>query len=434
MHAASQTRRAAAAGGRSGQRHVGGACSCRRRGSRPRARCCCRSAPNRRSPNWRARKRPRRSRPKSPRPGSGRAVRPQRRRHRRPADSGDGVLIPVPLLTSLWAGAVTARGVPLRRRQSDGRGPSSTAGWVGLRLGACRPTAAAPAAHTNVQLAHSLASTVVSLYGLLTDPLTGLPGRNELHGALRLDLHRARRRRLPCALRARQSDRARVGQRAARPARRRRRGARGRAGAAVAAAPLRRADALRRCDLRVAARQRRARRGPAGRRTGPQPHRRPRASSTTRCGCAAPWASWRARPPRPRRSTRSICCAAPTKRWPRRGSRAARRVVVWRDDATGADAPATDRLFGIFTGAPTRTTATWGCCGTCCRSSRARAAAPSSPQQVVERLRDAAAVRSASGCSCSDEAGLRLLVGQQRGSDGSRWRWAPATSPRPSGR
>ena len=24
--------------------------------------------------------------------------------------------------------------------------------------------------------------------------------------------------------------------------------------------------------------------------------------------------------------------------------------MVWRDDATGADAPATDRLFGIFTG------------------------------------------------------------------------------------
>ena len=117
------------------------------------------------------------------------------------SQSGDGVLIPVPLLTSLWAGAVTPGTSSPRRRQSDGRGPSSTAGWVGLRLATPaegHPTA--PAARANVQLAHSIASTVVSLYGLLTDPLTGLPGRNELHGALRLDLHRARRRRLPCAL------------------------------------------------------------------------------------------------------------------------------------------------------------------------------------------------------------------------------------------
>ncbi len=117
------------------------------------------------------------------------------------SQSGDGVLIPVPLLTSLWAGAVTPGASSPRRRQSDGRGPSSTAGWVGLRLGGLADGhASAPAARANVQLAHSIASTVVSLYGLLTDPLTGLPGRNELHGALRLDLHRARRRRLPCAL------------------------------------------------------------------------------------------------------------------------------------------------------------------------------------------------------------------------------------------
>ncbi len=50
------------------------------------------------------------------------------------SQSGDGVLIPVPLLTSLWAGAVTPGTSSPRRRQSDGRGPSSTAGWVGLRL------------------------------------------------------------------------------------------------------------------------------------------------------------------------------------------------------------------------------------------------------------------------------------------------------------
>ena len=43
--------------------------------------------------------------------------------------SGDGVLIPVPLLTSLWAGAVAPGPTSPQRRQSDGRGPSSTAGW-----------------------------------------------------------------------------------------------------------------------------------------------------------------------------------------------------------------------------------------------------------------------------------------------------------------
>ena len=64
-------------------------------------------------------------------------------------------------------------------------------------------------------------------------------------------------------------------------------------------------------------------------------------------------------------------------------------------------------------GAPTRTTGTWACCGTCCRCSRAPAAAPSSPST------------SSTGCArccgptrvglfITDDAGPRLLVGQQR--------------------
>ena len=114
--------------------------------------------------------------------------------------SGDGVLIAAPLLTSLWAG-VSAAMTPsggLRRRTLDQRRMAPAAGWIALRL----PPASDAAAHTaaTVSLAHALASTIVSVYSVLTDPLTGLPGRHELMGVLRADLDRARRRRLPTAL------------------------------------------------------------------------------------------------------------------------------------------------------------------------------------------------------------------------------------------
>ena len=189
--------------------------------------------------------------------------------------SGDGMLIPVPLLTSLWAGAVTPRAGTPRRRQSDGRGDAATAGWVGLRF-APSTDASAVANKSNIQLAHSLASTVVSLYGLLTDPLTGLPGRNELHGALRLDLQRARRHRLPCALVlvnpigldwVNSAHGRRAGDGVVREV------------VQVLQSLLRRSDvldALRRRYLRAAARQRGPARCHAGRRTGAQPGRRPR--------------------------------------------------------------------------------------------------------------------------------------------------------------
>ena len=116
--------------------------------------------------------------------------------------SGDGVLIAAPLLTSLWAGAAAAAtGTPaggLRRRTVDQRRMAPAAGWIALRL---PPAAGGPAsASAAIALAHALASTIVSVYSVLTDPLTGLPGRHELMGVLRADLDRSRRRRLPCAL------------------------------------------------------------------------------------------------------------------------------------------------------------------------------------------------------------------------------------------
>ena len=287
---------------------------------------------------------------------------------------GDGVLIPVPLLTSLWAGVSPPGAASLRRRKSDGRGPNSTAGWVGLRL--ALDQAGAPAARTNVQLAHSLASTVVSLYGLLTDPLTGLPGRNELHGALRLDLFRARRRRLPCALLlvnpiGLEWVNAHHGRRA---------------GDAVVRevvqrlqSLLRRSDVLMRyggaishCRSAMAIAPARCWSPNGFAATSPGAR-----SSTTRCRCAARWGWWQPRPPTPRRWNRWICSAGRMKRWPPRGSRAAR--PSW-SGATTPPAPMPRPPIASSAsspGAPTRTTATWVCSGTCCGSCR-RPAGPRS--------------------------------------------------------
>ena len=114
-----------------------------------------------------------------------------------PSASGDGYLVAVPLLTSLWAGGVTREAAGLRhpqRRSEDQRQASPVAGWIGLRL----PTP--PSAGEVTTCAHALASTIVCVYSVLTDPLTGLPGRHELQGVLRADLERTRRRRVPCSL------------------------------------------------------------------------------------------------------------------------------------------------------------------------------------------------------------------------------------------
>ncbi len=112
---------------------------------------------------------------------------------------GHGVLIAAPLLTSLWAGAgASVSSVDhARRRSADERRLSPAAGWVALSM---PPPAATSGTGSMISVAHALASTIVSVYSVLTDPLTGLPGRHELMGVLRADLDRARRRRLPFAL------------------------------------------------------------------------------------------------------------------------------------------------------------------------------------------------------------------------------------------
>ncbi|MGE0816001.1 MAG: sigma 54-interacting transcriptional regulator [Vicinamibacterales bacterium] len=114
--------------------------------------------------------------------------------------SGEGVLIAAPLLTSLWAGvgAAAAPGGFAQRRSADHRRMAPAAGWVALRMPP--PLVSALGGGAMVAVAHALASTIVCVYSVLTDPLTGLPGRHELMGVLRTDLDRARRRRLPCAL------------------------------------------------------------------------------------------------------------------------------------------------------------------------------------------------------------------------------------------
>jgi hydrogenase-4 transcriptional activator len=114
-----------------------------------------------------------------------------------PSRGGHGLLVAAPLLTSLWAGAGSPGAPPTaRRRRTDAPRQSPAAGWVGLRM----PMPPGGSAGSMMAVAHALASTIVGVYSVLTDPLTGLPGRHELTGVLRADLAHARRRRLPCAL------------------------------------------------------------------------------------------------------------------------------------------------------------------------------------------------------------------------------------------
>jgi len=119
-----------------------------------------------------------------------------------PSAADDGILLPVPLLSSLWAGGISPPvSVGPGRRHTDRTGAAATpVGWVGLRLqeddGADRLAALGVA----MPLARALASAIVGLHGALTDPLTGLPGRQELDVLLGADLQLARRHGLPCGL------------------------------------------------------------------------------------------------------------------------------------------------------------------------------------------------------------------------------------------
>jgi diguanylate cyclase (GGDEF)-like protein len=114
------------------------------------------------------------------------------------------MLVPIPLINTLWQRASvtreTTRGdFSLGRRQSDRSTSATVAGWIGLTFE--HTPLDVPLAWADVlELAGLLAATYVSLYSVLTDPLTGLPGRAELDALLRTELERARTLRQPYAL------------------------------------------------------------------------------------------------------------------------------------------------------------------------------------------------------------------------------------------
>ncbi len=123
-----------------------------------------------------------------------------------PSSVPEGCYVPIPLLATLWhrasilgAGAEEPRGQS--RRFSDRLGSPPIVGWLGLRF------AEVPSGvrHSDgwrslLELASALASTYVCFYGILTDPVTGLPGRAELNGTLRAELERAQTNGLPFSL------------------------------------------------------------------------------------------------------------------------------------------------------------------------------------------------------------------------------------------
>ncbi|MFN8062614.1 MAG: sigma 54-interacting transcriptional regulator [Vicinamibacterales bacterium] len=126
----------------------------------------------------------------------------------RPSRDDTGVLLPIPLITTLWQRVAIVRDLPdeaLRqfRRQSDRDGQLPVAGWIGLAFDT--PLRRSPNGDIQswpgmLELSSILASTYVCLYGVLTDPLTGLPGRAELPSLLRAELERARAQQRPYAL------------------------------------------------------------------------------------------------------------------------------------------------------------------------------------------------------------------------------------------
>ncbi len=121
------------------------------------------------------------------------------------ADAG-GVLLPIPLLTELSRRAAPSApygGDSMRqlRRQSDHQDAPPIVGWLGLRLSDGANAQSPPTGwQAMLELATILASTYVSFYGILTDPITGLPGRAELNGAVRAELDRAHAAGLPFSL------------------------------------------------------------------------------------------------------------------------------------------------------------------------------------------------------------------------------------------
>ena len=128
----------------------------------------------------------------------------------RASQSSDGCLIPIPMLAPHWRGASSDRGdaaaatgassVPQRRLADEHQAPPIV-GWLGLRFVEGPDPLYLPGGWQSLlELASALASTYVSFYGILTDPVTGLPGRAELQATLRAELERAQLMTRPVSL------------------------------------------------------------------------------------------------------------------------------------------------------------------------------------------------------------------------------------------
>jgi hydrogenase-4 transcriptional activator len=121
-----------------------------------------------------------------------------------PSAERAGCLLPIPLLATLWTrssvAAVGTNGQELRR-QSDRSGAPPIVGWLGLSFQG-QPGDAVTALdwRSLLELASALASTYVCFYGILTDPITGLPGRADLNGTIRAELERAQAKGRPFSL------------------------------------------------------------------------------------------------------------------------------------------------------------------------------------------------------------------------------------------
>lgn len=114
-----------------------------------------------------------------------------------PSEAAGGCLIPIPMLAAHWRGASSERpdmGSPAaqQRRLADESEAPPIVGWLGLRFAENPgPLYFAGGWQSILELASALASTYVCFYGIVTDPVTGLPGRAELQGTLRAELDRA---------------------------------------------------------------------------------------------------------------------------------------------------------------------------------------------------------------------------------------------------
>jgi hydrogenase-4 transcriptional activator len=123
-----------------------------------------------------------------------------------PGSIPEACFIPIPVLATLWHRASMSGvnggdpAVP-RRRLSDRVGGPPIVGWLGLRFTEPSNRALQTGGWQSlIDLASALASTYVCCHGILTDPITGLPGRAELHGTLRAEIDRAVTHGLPFSL------------------------------------------------------------------------------------------------------------------------------------------------------------------------------------------------------------------------------------------